>query len=215
MAKKGEPNFTDLIVKMKRVFSKDIYILSGRWVVGGELSDMNNAGVFILDIEPEYQKVMQGVFQIRPESKSIIYISDISWVKTTTTVEEYDQFSIHILDDQTSENLMKEKFQPLLDIIESDISYHPFQFSKEKEENEQKMSLLFKDQVIVPLHDPNEVTPYILIGKTMFPGVSEKESRNLAFAMMEYDTNGKEPIYEFLISYQFTHYQMFGQFFFI
>lgn len=215
MAKKKEANFTDLLVKIKRVFAKDIYILFGRWVAGGELSDANNAGVFLLDIEPEYQELLRGVFQIPKESMDIIYIQDISWIKTATTMEEYSQFSFHTLDKQESENLLKTRIQSLLDIAQSDISYFPFRFSEDEQENQQKMDLLFKDQVIVPLYCPTGETPFILIGKTMLPGISEKESKNLAFTMMNYHTDGGEPIYEFLISYQFTHYQMFGQFFFI
>ena len=54
MAKKKEANFTDLLVKIKRVFAKDIYILFGRWVAGGELSDANNAGVFLLSTKNYY-----------------------------------------------------------------------------------------------------------------------------------------------------------------
>lgn len=84
----------DFVVKVSRIFKKDMYIYNGIYVIPGIISQEDLKGKILLKINDEYIECVKKVLFPEEENK-ILYIPDISSIKAL--IDEFMEEEIRIL----------------------------------------------------------------------------------------------------------------------
>ena len=87
-AKNAYSLIRDLMVKIKPVYLKDIYIIKHKYLIPGESSKLLTAGRFLCILSEKYEEALREITDVKEED--IIYISDIVEIKTSLDEENFD-----------------------------------------------------------------------------------------------------------------------------
>lgn len=206
MNKKEMNKFNDFIIKVKRVFSKDIFIIQNRWIIGGCMSNASLPGDFVLEISPDYFPYVENVFELGKE-KPNVYIPDISIIKKDTT--DFDEVVYRDISEQEYEEFVSVRLEQFFEILRSDENWYPLNLTEEAIET------CFDKSLLIKIPDPKNEIHDVIIGKSMMPGITKKDLENIIYRMEKFSEINDDIVYEFVLQYDFTHYRMFGQYFFL
>lgn len=214
MEVKEKKTFNDFIIKVKRVFSHDIYIVNRKWILGGAESNLALPADFSLEIDPNFQPYVDMVFfDGHPERKDI-YVGNLSSVKKDTT--SYEELIIRDVTEQEQEEFVKARMQQVYEILGSDDIWNPFLFSKDVEQHDQAVMDCFDVLKLVKLPDPKEQIHDVILGKSMLPGIGKKDIDNVFFRIELFDSDNETgSVFRLIIRYEFTHYCMYGVYYFV
>lgn len=214
MELKEKKKFNDFIIKMKRVFSHDIYIVNRKWILGGAKSNLNLPADFALEIDPNFQPYVNMVFFDSHPEWNDIYIDDVSLIKKDT--ESYEEINVRPVNEQEQEEFLSVRMQQISTIIESDDVWYPLLFSKDPEQHTRMVSDCFDLLRLVRLPDPNEKIHDVIIGKSMLPGIGKKDISKVFYRISLFDdTNETGKVFKLILRYEFSHYCMYGLYYFV
>lgn len=213
LEKKEINRFNDFIIKVKRIFAHDVYIIQQRWILGGAISNMTLTGDFVLEIDPTYQDLVVNVFELTKETGDV-YVKDLAVIKKDTM--DYDVLEVASIDEQTKDEFVSVRMNQFFEIIRSDDSWYPFLLSDNKVTHETLVQKCFDQMNVIRLPDPEKKFQDVIIGKSMLPGIGKGDLKNVLYrvGVFEHLPDG-ELILQLLIQHEFTHYRMYGQYFFL
>ena len=211
--KKEEKKFLDLLVKIKRVFTTEIYIYNCSEIYPGEKSAANLAGNIVLTIEESLSELLKKVFRNNAgEIQNRIYIENIdNFKKGLISYKSFElENEIPLFDDA-----IKESKDLFYEFKRSNSIWSKFKLSDNEEDNAKLMDRFFTDKLIVDLQDPDKMYPKVMIGASMLPVVTNKLADNLLYTIEKYEELDNETIYTVKFILQFTHFEISMQYFFI
>lgn len=211
--KKEEKKFYDLFTKVKRVFTTDIYIVNCEEIYPGEKSALNLSGSFVLEIPDEFQEVLKKEFRNSAgEIQRRIFIENIDEFKKGLI--SYKSFESD-LDTKTFDETTFEMRRSFAKFKSSNNIWSKFRLSETAEENEKLLERFFEDKLVVNLKDPSNKYPDAMIGCSFLPSVAGKLVDDLYYAIDLYEELKTETIYSLRFLFEFSHYTMYCQYFYI
>ena len=199
--------FVDFFVKVKRVFSEDVYIINNRYVIAGENSEHKLSGMIVLEIDPSYKEVLSKVFFPDGIIRNV-FIPNIVDIKTELGKFQY-------LQDEEYETQIKQRMEEFDVFSKPECEWRKFHLHEDSLENERLLSLFFTDKLMGRIISNDEHIPDVQIGPSFLPGVTIKTISDLEYYMGIYKVLEKETIYQIVFKYYFTHYNMWIRYFFI
>jgi uncharacterized protein YaiI (UPF0178 family) len=179
MSKKIE--FKDILTKVTKIFKTDFYILHNKYILGGNDSEEENNGTFLVVLNEEAVECVQKQFN----TNDIIYIKDGKKAKT-----ELDKYVSVITD--TGNNNKEDLLKRVLNYVNSSTNWDSFILTEEESNN------LFKEGILYKLFDNDKDIPTLLIGKKAFPGILKAEIANIVYHLFKPD---KDEIFRVLFRY--------------
>lgn len=225
--KQSDELVMDLLTKIKNIFKKDLYIKDGMYMFGGSLSDESVYGDIYCVIEPKYMMAISDFFG----KQDLIYIDDVGLLKKEYLHEDGDDsddpddeppspqiptskdiimdWKRHVQffnkDESTYTDLAI--FQNRVsDIISSVTDWKSFSTHPEE-----MINVIFSDNSYIEFQESPE-TPYVVLGKRLFPLITAKTFVNVFYGMYELKDRG---LNTFCIDYQFTHFRVYMVYYFV
>lgn len=157
----------DMLTKVVKVFPTDIHIVFNTYIIGGTKSEESTSGYFICRISDKLKDEMNNIF----DSKKVYYISNIRTDKSDVNK------NAHILPDNESIPVAY-KINYLNDIISKVEIWSPLLMSQND------IDKLFDDNSTIELFSNNDKIPSLLLGKNMFPTLTEKTLDKLYYSYL-------------------------------
>lgn len=184
----------DLFVKLKPIFKSDIYIVKHKYVISGPTSNTEVAGDYLCILEEKYIDALKIFY---PEEK-VIYVKNLVLIK-----DELDSHYEYINDE--------EKSLSLEDLISNYLN-HVDEVSGWKNLIEtypgiQKVIYDKKHVYGIKVNNGKEV---INIGKSLFPVLTEK---NMAKSDCVIEYIEEKELYELMIRFHHTHFQIYMKYY--
>lgn len=192
----------DLMVKIKPVYLKDIYIIKHKYLISGESSKLLTAGRFLCILSEKYEEALREITDVKEED--IIYISDIVEIKTSLDEE---RFEFKVIDKKNTDydKIMNDKsLIPLMERVDKVEDWRCL-----TEDFPDVTKTIYKDKHVfsIPVNDGKDC---INIGKSIIPILTEKTISNSEYCINYLDDLS---LYEVLIRYQHTHFKIYMQYF--
>ena len=183
MDDKLHKNIRDIFVKLKNVFTKDLYIIKNKFVCAGKESSSEKAGTYMCILEPKYSELLDYILD---KDKSY-YIKEVDIFKEDFTsglkeLDDYDELQAFI------ENTINEFNQDLIWIPAS--------------EQPDLVETIFDNKKNYELI-VNDIS--FIIGKPLLPVITKKNITNLMFNA-EYDNDLELNVLR--MDFRFTHFQL-------
>lgn len=179
MSKKIE--FKDILTKVTKIFKTDFYILHNKYILGGNDSEEENNGTFLVVLNEEAVECVQKQFN----TNNIIYVKDGK--KAKTDLDKY----VSVISD-TGNNNKEDLLKRVLNYVNSSTTWDSFILTEEESDN------LFKEGILYKLFDNDKDIPTLLIGKKTFPGILKGEIANIVYHLFKPD---KDEIFRVLFRY--------------
>ena len=208
MAKKEkEPKeiLRDLLVKLTRVFKKDMYIYKGKYCIAGPETDEEAIGVIVCTLEPQYEAVVKSEVIDKQDTNSQLILMNLTEAKTA-------------IDAGIEIPIREVIFKDTIEEVVSKVNEITEMFSvdgmewKSLGDNPELIQAIFKEKLIfrMPIDvDDNkfeENKEYISIASQMLPLITEK---NIHGAYAHWELVEKEgDLCKFLINFAFTHFRL-------
>lgn len=200
----------EVIVKLSKIYKKDLYIYNGIYVVPGKISEESLKGKFLVSIKTEYIEPIKSIL-FKKESNEVIFIRDISDFKTIIDdniedkdvilsrakeagiIDEFDEektnsFMDKLKDELESINTDRDEFIPL----DIDISNNPDILSLKR-----IFHIKYKD------------FPDIEGNIQLFPFFTEKETPYIEFMSDEFNNNGNIKLYYARFHVDYTYFDIY------
>lgn len=181
----------DLFTKLSAIFKNDFYIIENTYLLGGDISEERNPTRFIIRLDPVYVNSIVDRFDNNP----FIYIKESRKWKDDS--ELYTDLKISDDIRKTISN-SKDLFVDRIDKIEN---WNSFNFTEESLHDIFKLGKTFA------------LNENILLSKTMFPMVTEKNATNLYYNIKKPDK--EEELMQFCSSFDTEWFQIYGLSYFI
>lgn len=157
----------DMLTKMVKVFPSDIHILCNKYIIGGTKSEESTSGYFMCSISNKLKSEMEDTF----DSKKVYYFNNIR-----TDKSDIDKNAIVLSDEESV--AVAYKINYLNNIISNVEVWTPLLI------NEADREKLFDDNSSIELFSDNDEIPSLLLGKNMFPTLSEKTMDRLYYSYL-------------------------------
>ena len=211
--KKEEKKFYDIFTKVKRVFTTDIYIVNCEEIYPGEKSALNLSGSFVLELPNEFQEILKKAFR-----------NDAGEIQKRIFIENIDEFKKGLVPYKSYESDLEAKSydettfkmrSSFAKFKSSNNIWGKFRLSENDEENEKLMNRFFEDKLVVNLKDPSGKYPDVMIGCSFLPSVTGKLVDDLYYSIDLFEELKTETIYSLRFLFEFSHYTMYCQYFYI
>lgn len=192
----------DLMVKIKPVYLKDIFIIKNKYLISGESSKLLTAGRFLCILTEKYEEALREITDTKEDD--IIYISDIVEIKDFLDEEKFE-FKIIDKTNEDYNKIMNDKsLIPLMERVDTIEDWRCF-----TEDFPDIAKTIYKDNHVFSL-PINNGKYCINIGKSIIPILTEKTISNSEYCINYLDHLS---LYEVIIRYQHTHFKIYMQYF--
>lgn len=206
MAKKEkEPReiLRDLLVKLTRVFKKDMYIYQGKYCIAGPESDEEAIGAIVCTLEPEYETVVKSEIIDHQDSKSQVILVNLAEAKVALDAGIEVPIREIIFKDTIEEVVTK--VNEITEMFSADgMEWKSLGDDPDLIQAIFKEKLIFKMPIDVDDNKYEEDKEYISIASQMLPLITEK---NIHGAYAHWELVEKEgDLCRFLINFAFSHF---------
>lgn len=167
--------FNDILTKVSNVFKADMYLLDYQFCLGGKESEDSTSYTSICILSPEAIELVKEMF---PNNKDILFTN----VKKAKT--ELAEYSKTDLSKTEIDNIIKRK-ESILQIVNNINTWNSFDFTEETWND------IIKEGKTIEMFENDDTIPTVLIGKSVFPMVTVKNTSNLYYQLIkpknEYD----------------------------
>ena len=160
-------DFFDILTKLSHVYSKDIYIINNKYIIGGKETEDETSSSFICSLNDELANVIKEKF----ENEDFIYIANIKKAKT----EYEDNVRTGIRGDIKKTNL--ENFNKLYESISK------VKWWKKLNLTEDQFNDLLKNNNTLELFKDDDENPTVIITKDLLPLVNDKNYENIYYTL--------------------------------
>ena len=163
-----EVTFRDLLVKIKNIFSTDIYLINNQYIIAGEKSSEDNLGYSLCVLSPDMIDICNNSF----DPYKIYYIKNITNAKDDL---ENNISEVSSLAERESVNYSLEEVINIKNKIET---WDSFNFT------EKQLDELFEDNMTINLFKDTDI-PSVTISKSLFPLVTKKNVSDLYYSVIQ------------------------------
>lgn len=157
----AKADYSTLMTKIANIFKSDMYIINSTYCIGGKDSEEKNNSYALCLLNKEYSDIIKELFP----DEEIIYIKDVKKSK--------EDLSLVSTDIKEKEKILK-RYKDLLEIVNSITAWENLKLP------ENAIKTVFKDGLTYELFKDEDI-PSVLIAKSLFPMVSEKNIDTLAY----------------------------------
>lgn len=200
----------EVVVKLSKIYKKDLYIYNGVYVIPGKVSEESLKGKFLVSIKDEYLEPIKTIL-FKKESNTVIFIRDISEFKNIIdeNIEDKDIIlarakETHIIDefDEDKSNSFMDKLKDELESISSDReSFIPLDIDVSN--NPEILS--FKKIFHIKYKDFPDIEGNI----QLFPFFTEKDTPYIEFMSDEFNNNGNIKLYYARFHVDYTYFDIY------
>lgn len=169
-----ELTINEVLTKLAYIFKKDMYVINHSIVIGGMDTEIINPGSFLVKLKSEFIEVFKKEF----EGKSLIYFSDVK--KAKKEPEKYiftnTELIFKNIEDKEEYEGRKNKLLSETDRIKS---WNKVEFTEEQ------LELLYEASTNVKLFETVKEVPSLVITKSVFPLITEKNVDILYYSITE------------------------------
>lgn len=186
----------ELFIKIKNVFSKDLYVIKGKYCVEGNISAVKNYGECIITLENKWLNIMNEFIKEMNLSDECFAILDIDGAKKWASGEEISSKDLFKNVDNYN-NISNSLYQGLneIDKIKDwDMFINDPKFIEDIFEDKGVYNIIIGDGNV------------IRIGKPALPLVTPKTVEKLYYNLT---FDNERNLYKLLMKYNFTHFQLF------
>lgn len=198
-----EITVNDVLTKISSILKTDMYLIDYCHCIGGKESEEKTVGENILLLSPKAIDLFKKQF---PESPSIFF-SDIKKAKTDIAtilegnkLEEEEYWKVDIPENEKKEYVKRRDF--LIDIIKKQDIWDNFSFTEEE------LNILYKKCGTIELFENDKNRNTVIISKSIFPMVSEKEVNNVCYTV--FDDKDDEDMGNLLLCYDSEYFQIYS-----
>nr|DAS58611.1 MAG TPA: hypothetical protein [Caudoviricetes sp.] len=202
LTSKETKEFRDFFVKLRKVYAKDVYVIGQRYILAGELSNLELSGTIVCEAELYMVEVFKKVFKDQN-----VYIPDISEIKL-----KYDAF-IEASQQETMDAL--NDIHVMIDCKPEEVANYPLRFATDESTNNELIQKFFNDKIIVELHDPNKKVPSVLFGSSFLPLVEEKNIDQVFYSMSLFEKTKGGTIYQLRFEFLFSHFKYYAKYLYL
>ena len=168
----AKTTFRDVLVKLSNVYLTDIYIYKNQYILGGDLSNLNNPGIFICQLTGDTMKI----FDEKLDKSKIYYVSDIKKSK-----DNFDEYSKEVTD-KNEINRIEDLKEKILKEVFNIETWNNFKF------NDEEIQLLFNDGISIEIFKNDTKIPSLILSKSMIPLATEKNLDKLYYYLLSTNT---------------------------
>lgn len=201
-----------LLIKLNKVYRKDLYIYNGIYSIPGVISQESLKGKFIIKIKDEFEECMKEIL-FKNETNELIFIRDISELKSLVeeNLEDKDIILsrakesgvIEVCDEEKTNSLVL-KMNDELELIKNNTELFISLFINDEEEPDiinmkKKFSIKYKD------------FPEIEGNIQLFPFYTEKDKPYIEFMSDEFEDNGSVKLYYAIFHIDYSYFDIFSK----
>lgn len=183
-----EVTFRDILVKITKVLSSDLYLINNQFIMGGHKSDENNIGYYLYRLSPAAMTASAEHFK----TNKVYYISDGKAAK-----DSLENNFIDVTNELELKQINDKKDEILRLVKKTDI-WKSFNFS------EDDITTLFSDNSTLELFKDDKDIPSVTVSKTLFPYITEKNVSKLYYNVIK-----KSEYTNLLLSLDYDMFQLY------
>ena len=204
----------DFLVKISKVYKKDMYIYNGVFVIPGKISEESLKGRFILSVKEEFQISIKNVLFPDSENK-VIFIRDLSELKNIIdeNIENKDIIlpraeELKIIDvyDYIKTSIIKDKMDSELQMIQSDSELFEPLVIDESDPDVLNLKKIFNIEY--------KDFPPIEANIQLFPFYAEKEKPFIEFMCGNFENKGRTKLYYARFHVDYTYFDIYFKIYF-
>ena len=163
-----EVTFRDLLVKIKNIFSTDIYLINNQYIIAGEKSSEDNLGYSLCVLSPDIINICNNSF----DPCKIYYIKNI------TNAKDDLENNISEVSSYSEKELVNYSLEEVINIKNKIETWDSFNFT------EKQLDELFEDNMTINLFKDTDI-PSVTISKSLFPLVTKKNVSDLYYSVIQ------------------------------
>lgn len=185
--------FRDLLVKISYVYLTDIYIYKNQFIIGGDISNENNPGLFICKLTNDSSELCDETL----DRTKVYHVSDIKKSK-----DRFNEYLREVTNDDEI-NKVESLKNTVLNEIYSFETWNNFNFTEEE------INDLFNDGISIEIFTENSKIPSLILSKSMIPLATEKNLDKLYYNFISSETQGKMVINKILFTLDHEFFQIY------
>lgn len=200
----------EVIVKLSKVYKKDLYIYNGVYSIPGIISDDSLKGKFLIKIKEEYQESIKDIL-FNDNENTLIFIRDISELKNIIdeNLENKDGILpsakergvIEICDEDKSKPILEKMNNELDTISEINHMFIPLKIDEDSDPDIVSLKKIFEIRY--------KNLPSIECNIQLFPFYTEKEKPFIEYMSMEFTANGNVNLYYAIFHIDYLYFDIF------
>ena len=183
-----EVTFRDILVKITKVLSSDLYLINNQFIMGGHKSDENSIGYYLYRLSPAAMTASAEHFK----TNKVYYISDGKAAKDSL------ENNFIVVTNELELKQINDKKDEILRLVKKTDIWKSFNFS------EDDVTTLFSDNSTIELFKDDEDIPSVTVSKTLFPYITEKNVSKLYYNVIK-----KSEYTNLLLSLDYDMFQLY------
>lgn len=183
-----EVTFRDILVKITKVLSSDLYLINNQFIMGGHKSDENSIGYYLYRLSPAAMTASAEHFK----TNKVYYISDGKAAKDSL------ENNFIVVTNELELKQINDKKDEILRLVKKTDIWKSFNFS------EDDVTTLFSDNSTIELFKDDKDIPSVTVSKTLFPYITEKNVSKLYYNVIK-----KSEYTNLLLSLDYDMFQLY------